>query len=238
MGVFSLPPFKNEALWQQAMTHSSFINEQLNEHVNKQQEVREHNERLEFLGDAILNFISGSYLYDRYPTRPEGELSAIRSALVDQPQLCHFAQALSLGSYLKLGKGASKSGSRHSARLLCSAFEAMVGAYFLDSDHDVTAVRRYVTPMFDAVIDDVVAEDVKDDKTRLQEEVQKATGAAPSYVDVGSSGPDHAKQFVVEVQIGGKAYATGKGSSKQKAQKAAARETLKMIQSAPIDPSE
>lgn len=229
MSVFSLPPFKNEALWQQAMTHSSFVNEQLDEQLDEHPQVGEHNERLEFLGDAILNFVSGAYLYDRYPTRPEGELSAMRAALVDRPQLCHFAQELKLGKHLKLGKGASKSGSRHSARLLCSAFEAMIGAYFLDSDHDVTAVRQYVVPMFDTVVESDVVQAIKDSKTRLQEEVQKTTGTTPEYIDIGSSGPDHAKQFVVEVRINGQPYATGQGPSKQKAQKAAAREALKIL---------
>jgi len=218
MTVFSLPPFKNEALWQQAMTHSSFFNEH--------HEAEGHNERLEFLGDAILNFVSGSYLYDRYPTRPEGELSAIRADLVDRPQLCHFAQELKLGEHLKLGKGANNAGSRHSARLLCSAFEAMIGAYFLDAGKDVTVIERYVTPMFDTVVEQAVALGIKDDKTKLQEAVQKTMGAAPEYVDIGSSGPDHAKQFVVEVRINGQAYATGSGPSKQKAQKAAAKAAL------------
>ena len=217
----NLPAFNNEQLWQQAMTHSSFSNEH--------PESGEHNERLEFLGDAILNFISGAYLYERYPDRPEGELSAIRAALVDRPQLCHFAQLLNLGAHLRLGKGASQSGSRQSARLLCSAFEAMIGAYFLDVGKQIQPVSDYVTPLFDQVVETAVSHGIKDDKTTLQEQIQKSLGVSPEYVEVGRYGPDHAAEFVVAVRIQGKTYGTGRGSSKQKAQKAAAKKTLQML---------
>ena len=221
--LFSLPPFKDSALWQQAMTHSSFVNEH--------PEAGEHNERLEFLGDAILTFLSGDYLYARYPDRPEGELTPIRAALVDQPQLCHFAKALNLGHHLRLGKGAEKEGSRTSSRLLCSAFEAMIGAYYLDTGRDVPAVCGYIQPMFESVVPSAIQEGIKDDKTRLQEWVQQQkAGQSLTYKDIGSSGPDHDKDFVVEVRIGKEAYGKGTGKSKQKAQKAAAKETLKIIE--------
>lgn len=221
MGVFSLPPFTNKQLWQQAMTHSSFVNEH--------PDAGDHNERLEFLGDAILNFVSGAYLYERYPDRPEGELSAIRAALVDRPQLCHFAQSLELGKHLRLGKGASQSGSRQSARLLCSAYEAMIGAYFLDVGRRVQPVSDYVVPMFDQVVEGAVSQGIKDNKTQLQERVQKSFGTSPEYVELGCYGPDHAKEFVVAVRIQGETYGQGRGPSKQKAQKAAAKATLDML---------
>lgn len=203
------------------MTHRSFANEQPDQ--------GEHNERLEFLGDAILTFVSGAYLYMRYPERPEGELTAIRAALVDRAQLCHFARSLNLDRHLKLGKGASQSGSRQSARLLCSAFESLIGAYFLDTGESVQAISDYVTPMFETVVEVAAKKGLKDDKTRLQEQVQHSFGEIPEYVIVSSSGPDHAKEFVVEVRIKGKPYGRGHGTSKQAAQKVAAKATLAML---------
>ncbi len=219
MTVFSLPAFNNSALWQQAMTHKSFANEQPT--------AVQHNERLEFLGDAILTFLSGEYLYSRFPDRPEGELTPMRAALVDQSQLYHFAQELALGGYLRLGKGVEKEGA--SARVLCSAFEALVGAYFLDMGRDVQRVKDYVVPMFEIVIASAIEAGVKDDKTRLQEWVQSEVGGVPEYVEIGSLGPDHAKEFVVEVQISGRPYGRGQGPSKQKAQKMAAKSTLEIL---------
>ncbi len=177
MANFSRPPFKNKLLWQQAMTHSSFTNEQANNELSDERAVA-HNERLEFLGDAILTFLSGDYLYARYPDRPEGALTVMRSAMVDQPQLCRFAQALELGRYLRMGKGAEKEGGRASSRLLCSAFEAMIGAYFLDTARDVQAVNAYVVPFFDSVAAAVMEQTNKDAKTRLQEWAQRQGKAA------------------------------------------------------------
>ena len=219
---FLRPPFKNESLWQQAMTHRSFVNECPG--------AGEHNERLEFLGDAILTYLSGDYLYERYPERPEGELTPIRSALVDQSQLCHFAEMVGLDQSLRLGKGAEKEGSRKSPRLLCSAFEAMIGAYYLDVERDVLPVRSYMLPLFDSVVESALTKGIKDNKTRLQEWVQQKIGESLEYADVGDSGPDHDKDFVVEVRIGDKPYARGKGKSKRKAQKAAAKATLAFLE--------
>ncbi len=215
-----LPPFKNSALWQQAMTHRSFANEQPSATAD--------NERLEFLGDAILTFISGDYLYARFPNRPEGELTPMRAALVDQLQLYRFAQQLALGDHLRLGKGAQKEGARESARLLCSAFEALVGAYFLDVGRDVQPVKAYVVPLFDSAMDRVIEAITKDEKTRLQEWVH-IEGGKLEYVEISSSGPDHAKKHVAEVQIDAQPYGRGEESSKQKAQKMAARLTLEML---------
>lgn len=223
MSIFYLPSFNDDSLWQQAMTHSSFANEQPNDQPGR----GEHNERLEFLGDAILTFVSGAYLYTRYPERPEGELTAMRAALVDRAQLCHFARSLNLDQHLKLGKGAAS--SRQSARLLCSAFEALIGAYFLDTGQSIQTINDYVTPMFDTVVEDAAHKGIKDDKTCLQEQAQQQFGEVPAYIIVSSSGPDHAKEFVVEVRIQGKPYGRGQGTSKQAAEKAAAKATLAML---------
>lgn len=220
MSVFHLPKFQRSELWLQAMTHSSFVNEQ--------PVASEHNERLEFLGDAILTFISGAYLFAQYPDRPEGELTAIRSALVDKPQLCYFAQQLSLGKHLRLGKGAQQEGSRQSDRLLSSAFEALIGAYFLDTDQDIQVVKAYVEPMFDVVVEAAIARSINA-KSRLQEWAHQAQKPAPTYTVIKSVGPDHAKQFLVEVSIDEQVCGTGQGNSKKAAEKAAARNAIETL---------
>jgi len=221
ISMTDLPSFKNSALWQQAMTHKSFANEQ--------PIATEDNERLEFLGDAILTFLSGDYLYARFPDRPEGELTTMRAALVDQLQLYRFAQRLRIGDHLRLGKGAQKEGARESARLLCSAFEALIGAYFLDVGRDVQLVKVCVVPLFDSAMPRALEAIAKDEKTQLQEWAH-TKGTKLEYVEISRSGPGHAKEFVVEVQIDGKSYGRGHGSSKQEAQKMAARVTLEMLQ--------
>ncbi|MEM8504750.1 MAG: ribonuclease III [Cyanobacteria bacterium P01_D01_bin.1] len=220
--TFSLPVFKGSALWQQAMTHKSFANEQ--------PVTVDDNERLEFLGDAILTFISAEYLYARFPNRPEGELTPMRAALVDRPQLYRFAQQLGLGRHLQLGKGAQKEGAQRNSRLLCSAFEALIGAYFLDVGREMKPVKDYVIPMFDSAITRAIEASAKDVKTRLQERTHIETGEQIEYIDISSSGPDHAKTFVVEVRIGKKAYARAQGPSKKEAQKIAARLTLEQLE--------
>jgi ribonuclease III len=221
MSVFSLPPFQDESLWRQAMTHSSFTNEQSAATAT----AGNHNERLEFLGDAILTFVSGAYLYARYPDKTEGELTPIRAALVDQSQLCYFAQALNLDKHLRLGKGADQEGARKSSRLLCSAFEALVGAYFLDTN--IQTVEAYVLPMFDTVIEQAW-QDINV-KSRFQEWAQQNLGTAPDYREVSRHGPDHARTFIVEVWIGDKQYGQGQGRSKKEAEKAAARAALEAL---------
>lgn len=214
------PPFKNPALWQQAMTHKSFSNEQ--------PVAIKDNERLEFLGDAILTFLSGDYLYARFPDQSEGELTTMRAALVDQLQLYRFAQQLALGDHLRLGKGAQKEGARRNAKLLCSAFEALVGAYFLDVGRDVQPVKAYMVQLFDLARDRAIEAITKDEKTRLQEWIH-IEGGTLEYIEIGSSGPDHAKQYVVEVKIDGQPYGRGQGKKKKEAQKMAARLTLEML---------
>ena len=226
MTVFFCPSFKNPLLWQQAITHSSFTNEQPSV---------QHNERLEFLGDAILNFLSGDYLYQRFPNRPEGTLSQTREFLVDESQLCYFATQIGLDKVLQLGKGMEQSNGRHNSRLLCSAFEAVVGAYFLDCDRSIQTVRDYVWPMFDAAIGQIttaeIETEIKDEKSRLQEWAQQHFGQTPEYVTVNSRGPDHDREFTVEVRILGQTYGQGIGKRKRFAQKAAARAVLKAIES-------
>ena len=140
-----LPKFQNPALFTQAMTHKSYAREH--------PEAGGDNERLEFLGDAILTFLCGEFLFARYPDQPEGALTPLRASLVDATQLGKFAVELSLRQHLRLGRGVEGSGGRDNARLLSSAFEALVGAYFLDQRSHVDPVRQFVFPLFDSVVE-------------------------------------------------------------------------------------
>jgi len=220
---YALPTFQNPALWHQAMTHTSYANEYADSGAD--------NERLEFLGDAILTFLSGEFLFQRYPDWSEGELTPLRAALVDQHQLAQFAQQLNLGQQLRLSRGVEASGGRHNLRLLSSAFEALIGAYFLDTGSDMARVRQYVMPFFESVIAERVASVPQmNPKSRLQEWALSHGGEIPRYTIVEASGPDHAKQFVAEVRLQGTAYGRGRGHRKQEAEKEAARQALRRLQ--------
>lgn len=220
MSTFHLPDFSNTNLWQLAITHKSYA---------KEHEC-EDNERLEFLGDAILTFLSGEYLYQRYPDRPEGELTPLRAALVDENQLSHFASQLHLEKYLRLSRGAENSDSRNSKRVLCSTFEALIGAYFLDSDQDMDVLRAYVTPMFDSVSDNVSETAIHVNyKSRFQTWALEQLGEVPSYEIIAATGPDHAKEFTAEVRVKSLLYGRGKGRRKQDAEKKAAKAALKKV---------
>lgn len=221
MEQFQLPEFRDLTLWQLAITHKSYA--------------REHgggdNERLEFLGDAILTFLSGEYLYCRYPDRSEGELSPLRAALVDEQQLSYFADRLGLQQRLRLSRGAEKNNSRHSRRVLCSTFEAMIGAYFLDCDRNVDPVRAYVIPLFDSVAEQVNNTALQVNyKSRFQIWALDQLGLVPSYTIISATGPDHAKQFTAEVRVKGLLYGRGQGRRKQDAEKNAARAALKKVE--------
>jgi ribonuclease-3 len=217
-----LPAFRYPALLHQALTHSSYVKEH--------PEVQTHNERLEFLGDAILNFLSGEFLYKRYLEKPEGELTPLRSALVDERQLAEFAIALNLGAQLRLGKGAEQEGGRQNTNLLSSTFEAVIGAYFLDADSNIAVVRAYVQPLFESVVVSLSAvASTINYKSRLQEWALANGYEHPKYVILSQSGPDHARVFVAEVQVQGKPLGRGIGRRKQDAEKDAARDTLEQL---------
>ncbi len=214
-----LPKFKKDSLLQQALTHRS--------HVNENPGV-EDNERLEFLGDAVLNFVSGNFLFWRYPDQAEGKLTALRSQLVDQTQLAKFAIALDLGSQMRLGKGADQDGGRTNPNLLSSAFEAVIGAYFLDCN-DVARVQQYVEPFFESVCDRQTATATINFKSQFQEWALANGSDNPQYVILSESGPDHDKKFLAEVQVSGKAYGRGVGNKKQEAEKNAAKAALEKL---------
>ncbi|MBE9067442.1 ribonuclease III [Leptolyngbya cf. ectocarpi LEGE 11479] len=220
MSTFYLPTFRDQDLWQLAITHKSYA---------KEHEC-EDNERLEFLGDAILTFLSGEYLYQRYPERSEGELTPLRASLVDENQLSYFASQLDLQKYLRLSRGAENSDSRNSKRVLCSTFEALIGAYFLDSDQDIETLRAYVIPMFDSVADQASETALQINyKSRFQIWSLDQLGEVPTYKIIAAIGPDHAKQFTAEVRVKGLLYGQGTGRRKQDAEKKAAQAALKRV---------
>lgn len=219
---FDLPIFRNHALFQQAMTHRSYANENPNNTA--------HNERLEFLGDAVLNFLSGEFLYKRYPNKSEGELTPLRSALVDEKQLAQFANVLELSQWLRLGRGAEAEGGRRNANLLSSAFEAMIGAYFLDANSSIDAVRVYLEPLFASVVETLaIAAPNVNYKSRFQAWALAQIGENPQYIIISHSGPDHAKEFIAEVRVAGTKYGEGWGRRKQDAEKAAAQAALQRL---------
>jgi ribonuclease-3 len=201
-----------------ALTHRSYVNENLNS--------VEDNERLEFLGDAVLDFVVGSWVYNRFPEMPEGDLTKMRSALVRNDQLARFARAIHLGGALRLGRGEFSRGGSERDGLLGSAFEALVGALYLEAG--LVAVESFVHPMLEES-QDYVIEEIHDPKSVLQEWAQAEKMGAPQYVTVSSTGPDHAKVFEVEVRIQGLAYGRGHGSSKHVAARIAAQTALEAL---------
>ncbi len=201
-------PFRNLLLLTRAMTHRSYINEH--------PEALEDNERLEFLGDAVLDFISGAWLYNHFPEMAEGELTRMRSSLVCTPQLADFARAMDLGPAMRLGKGEDQAGGRQRDILLCATFEALIGALYLEND--ILAVQRFVHPMLENVSEQFSLRlDQSDPKSHLQEWSQGQKLGIPQYVTVQATGPDHDRLFEVEVIINGKVAGRGKGHNKQTA---------------------
>jgi ribonuclease-3 len=210
--------FVDKSLLQRALTHRSYLNEHPLYPL-------EDNERLEFLGDAVLDFVTGEYLYHRFPEMAEGPLTNLRSALVRRETLARFAQFLGLGSYLLMGHGEIESGGRRRPATLCAAFEALVGALYLDQGLERVVV--FVEPLIGPEVERTLSGNLdKDAKSRLQELAQGRMHRTPHYETVAESGPDHAKEFVVQVVIDGVACGQGSGHSKQRAAQAAARDAL------------
>ncbi|BBA79562.1 Ribonuclease III [cyanobacterium endosymbiont of Rhopalodia gibberula] len=218
--------FKNQALLDCALTHRSYVNEH--------RDVTEHNERLEFLGDAVLQFVVSEELYRCHPELSEAQLTRLRSKLVDEPQLAKFAKILDLGEFMYLGQGAIKDGGQNNPALLSDTFEAIVGAYFLDAG--IEAVQGFVRSLFKDAIDTLIVPESKkvsskiiDVKNRLQEWALANYKKVPEYFLIEELGPDHAKEFIFGVQINEQLLGTGKGRRKQAATKAAAQDALNKL---------
>jgi ribonuclease-3 len=213
--------FTNKALLQRALTHRSYLNENPDYPL-------EDNERLEFLGDAVLDFITGEYLYHRFPEMAEGRLTNLRSALVRTERLAHYAVQLNLGEFLFLGRGEEDSGGRKRPAILCDAFEALIGALYLDQG--IEAAQKFVQKIIEPSLVEILASDAdKDAKSQLQEIAQSHFQVTPTYRTIKEQGPDHAKEFTVEAVIGDKIYGVGEGFSKQSAAQAAAQRALDLL---------
>ncbi|RMD50132.1 MAG: ribonuclease III [Candidatus Thermofonsia bacterium] len=213
--------FQDYSLLTRALTHRSYLNEH-------PENALEDNERLEFLGDAVLDFVVGAYLYHKFPEMDEGELTALRAALVRAKTLAEFAKALDIGRFLRLGYGEAESGGRERIPLLCASFEAVVGAMYLDQG--LPAVEALIDRLIGPALDKILRESLhKDAKSEFQVWAQAEFNITPHYEVVRADGPDHAKVFTVQVKVGKDIWGEGKGPSKQKAAQAAAREALKRV---------
>jgi len=210
--------FVNKDLLNTALTHSSYANECKKNIL--------YNERLEFLGDAVLSIIVSDYLFKHYAHLPEGELTKLRASLVCEKTLCLFAKEMSLGSFLRLGKGENATGGRERPSILADAFEALIAAIYLDSS--IENARRFVLRFVEEQIEEQQAA-FKDYKTILQEIIQKNPEEKISYVLASESGPDHDKHFCVEIHLNSNVIATGEGRSKKQAEQNAAREALELM---------
>jgi ribonuclease-3 len=213
--------FHNLSLLEQAMVHSSYINENPGYAPFS-------NERLEFLGDAVLGFIIAEKLYQDYPGLAEGEMTRLRSALVRRDTLVRIARAIRLGDYLYLGKGEEASGGRDKPANLAGALEAVIAAVYLD--RDLTATRELVLKLFHAELRKVIERNNEVDyKSELQEFVQSKYHSTPSYRLIEATGPDHDKKFIVEVMVGDAVMGRGMGKSKKIAEAEAARSALQQL---------
>ena len=210
--------FNDLELLRQAFTHRSYLNEHRGEGQG-------HNERLEFLGDAVLELISTHFLYDKYPQKPEGELTAYRASLVNAVTCAEIAHEIGMNDFLLLSRGEAKDTGRARNILLANAFEALVGAIYLDQGYD--AAKEFITKHLFPKIDAIVREKLwQDAKSVLQEKAQESEGVTPSYAVIRETGPDHDKHFIVGVYIKDTMVAEGSGKSKQEAEQSAAREAL------------
>lgn len=212
--------FRDRSLLEEALRHSSFVNEQ-------PQPDLQNNERLEFLGDAVLNLIIGHLLMDHYRDMPEGELSRLRANLVNERQLARVARGIHLGDFLRLGRGEEQSHGREKNSILADGLEAVIAAIYLDSGFD--AAFRFVKSHFiDLVTSSKILRERLDFKSRLQELVQGAYKTTPEYRIVRESGPDHDKTFFVSIRVM-QFSAEGEGKSKKLAEQDAARKMLEML---------
>jgi ribonuclease-3 len=210
--------FGQPQLLLEALTHRSYVYESPDQGLVP-------NERLEFLGDAILGFLCAEHLFRAYPTLSEGELTDARAALVKAPTLAGFARRLQLGDYLRMGRGEQRSGGRKRDPLLAAAFEALLGALYLDGSLD--EVRRFLLPLLEEEAQRVIgAGRLKDDKSLLQELAQAHLGITPSYRIVAEEGPAHHRRYTVEVLLGSQVAGQGQGRNKQSAEQEAARQAL------------
>ena len=212
--------FKDKSLIELAMSHSSYANEK---HLGK----LGCNERLEFLGDAVLEIVSSDFLFHRFPDMPEGDLTKTRASMVCEPTLAYCAEQIGLGGYLLLGKGEDATGGRTRNSVVSDAMEALIGAIYLDGG--IESARAFVLPFVKEMLEDESRLSFKDYKTILQEIVQQNPEEKLQYKLVEEKGPDHNKRFVVDVMLNSNVIGTGEGRSKKNAEQMAAKEALQLM---------
>lgn len=213
--------FRDPALLGEALSHSSYANEHRSAHLNS-------NERLEFLGDSVLGFVTAEFLFAHHPDLPEGDLTRIRAALVCEQSLYEVARKLDLGRYLKLGRGEEAGGGRERTSILADATEAVFAAVYLDGGIGAASALIHRV-LLEAEKEEAVEERRRDYKTALQELVQRQADQVLTYRMIGEQGPDHAKIFQAEVQLNGVPLGTGDGHSKKEAEQAAAKAALRKL---------
>lgn len=215
--------FNDSELLLEALTHSSYVNEHKDSDLAC-------NERLEFLGDSVLSIVVSRYLFFEYSSRQEGDLTKIRAAVVCEKALAKYAKEISLGDFLYLGHGEDKNNGRTRASITSDAFEAILGAFYIDSGYDADRVSKFLMPFVKKEIDFIrKGEAFTDYKTALQQIIQQANGERLVYTVTSESGPDHDKTFTVEAMLNSNVIGVGSGSSKRAAEQAAAREALKLF---------
>ncbi|MEE1219243.1 MAG: ribonuclease III [Ruminococcus sp.] len=212
--------FKNPDLLKVALTHSSYANEHKAQHIK-------YNERLEFLGDAVLSIVVSDYIFKNCPELPEGELTKLRASLVCERSLYGFAKQINLGNHLILSKGERHNGGSDRPSILSDAFEALIAAIYIDGGIEPASahILKFVIP----AIKNTKKKPINDYKTTLQEIIQKNPGEQLEYVVVDEKGPDHNKHFVVEVHLNSNVIGKGGGRSKKEAEQQAAREALELM---------
>ncbi|HEY2728398.1 MAG TPA: ribonuclease III [Polyangia bacterium] len=215
--------FADRALCEAALTHKSWLNE-------APATARTDNERLEFLGDAVLALVVSDLLMKRFPDRSEGELSKARAVIVSEVGLSRTAQAIGLGQWIFLGRGEDQAGGRGKASILSDALEALMGAVYLDGG--LEAARGVAEQLFSAALHDVETQTRQDFKSRLQERSQALLQVTPQYRVVGQEGPDHDKRFSVTISLGGREYGRAVGRSKKEAEQSAAAQALAILEAA------
>lgn len=211
--------FKNAELLRNALSHSSYANE-THSHLGS-------NERLEFLGDAVLSVVVADYLYKNFKDKPEGELTKLRASLVCEKSLCRFAKELEIGQFLLLGKGEEQCGGRERNSILADAFEAVLAAMYLDGGME--AAREHVLRFIKDELNHTEDEVFHDYKTTLQEVIQRNPEERLTYVLSAECGPDHNKSFTVDVLLNSSVIGTGTGKTKKRAEQMAARDALRLM---------
>lgn len=210
--------FSDELLLKQAFTHRSYLNE------NRQSDLK-HNERLEFLGDAVLELVTTEYLYKNFPNKTEGDLTSLRAALVNTQSISEAATELGFNDYLLLSRGEAKDTGRARSYILANTFESVIGAIYLDQGYEPAS--KFIIRNLIIKLDKIIMHGTWiDAKSKLQEVVQEELGITPTYKTISEEGPDHDKQFTIGLYYGDKEIITGVGKSKQEAEQTAARKIL------------